>query len=83
MIDDMGGLFRTARDAYREGKRDGARDALKAALDRMSWLSANNERNADPARFHAFEDACTAIRHLMDQHEAQAAATDTPPPSPR
>lgn len=82
MDDDMGGLFRTAREAYREGKREGARDALKAALDRMSWLSVNNERNADPARFHAFEDACTAIRHLIDQHEAFR-ATDTPSPSPR
>jgi len=74
VIDDMGGLFGTAREAYREGKQDGARDALKAALDCMVKMSIANERNVDPARFHAFEDACTALRHLIDRHETKERA---------
>jgi len=71
----MGGMFPTFGAAYREGKRDGAQEAMQAAMDRMGWLSANNERNQDPARFRAFEDACSAIRYLMDQQEAAARST--------
>lgn len=62
MLDDMQGLFDSAKDAYAAGKRQGREDLFTHALKRLSEMSVQYEKEGKVDAFHAAEMACGLLR---------------------
>jgi hypothetical protein len=69
MIDDMQGLFLTARDAYLAGKREGVNEALRIAGIHLSRISSELEIANNTEGFHAAEKCCAILRGLKSEME--------------
>lgn len=69
MIDDMGGLYTHASEAYRAGKQTGRDDFYRAVRSALSQLSVKHERATDPAAFHVAEEACRILREAKDRFD--------------
>jgi hypothetical protein len=61
MIDDMGGLYSHASEAYRAGRRAGQDDFYRAARSATSEISSKHGTAGSVEKFHAAEECCAAI----------------------
>lgn len=71
MIDDMGGLYTHASEAYRAGKQTGRDDFYRAIMAELSKLSVKQERTTNAAAFHVAEMACRIVRLAKDSFDKQ------------
>lgn len=69
MVDDMGGLYTHASDAYRDGKRAGRDDFFRAVISALQTISISQEKmppSDDLATrgFHIAQECCKAVVEL-------------------
>jgi hypothetical protein len=77
VIDDSHGIFSTTSEAYARGKSAGRQELFDAAIQRLSEISLEHEKNGRVEEFRVAEMCCGTLRSAKIILDQKVGARDT------